>query len=307
MQQFDTRSTARPRIAIVGAGRLGTTLGLAFSQAGYPVIACASRTRAHAEEFAGRVPGCRVAATAAAAGAAADWVFLTVPDDLIAPVAAQIPWNRRQLAVHCSGARPAAIIENAARAGARVAGFHPLQTFADTDGGLANLPGSTVGVEADDETWPQLATLATAIGTTPLRIGAEQRARYHLGSVVVSNFTVGLMALAADLWEPLGVERVAAVRALLPLLQGTMRNIDALGVPAALTGPVVRGDAGTVARHLDALRDQPDARAAYLALSRLLVDLAEDGGRLPSDQAAKLREILGQEAECAPADAEGRA
>jgi predicted short-subunit dehydrogenase-like oxidoreductase (DUF2520 family) len=219
-------------------------------------------------------------------------VFLTVPDDAIATVDAEIAWTPHHVAVHCSGAQTAATMVTAIDAGARVAGFHPLQTFADSEIGLTNLPGSAVGIEADEGTWPSLAQLATAVGATPLRIRGEQRATYHLGSVVVSNFTVGLMGMASMLWQGIGIDEQTAVRALLPLLQGTARNLEALGVEKALTGPVVRGDAGTVARHLDALDGRTEQRAVYIAMSHVLVDLAEQGGRLTAEQGGALRQLL---------------
>jgi predicted short-subunit dehydrogenase-like oxidoreductase (DUF2520 family) len=246
----------------------------------------------HADALASRIPGCVARRTAADAARDADWVFLTVADDAIPAVAASIPWGNAQLAVHCSGALPAAAMRAATTAGARTAGFHPLQTFADADLGLARLPGSSVGIEADDATWSHLAQLARALETTPLRIHADQRALYHLGSVIVSNFTVGLVGLAERLWTQIGIVPATALAALLPLLDGTVRNVEALGVRSALTGPIVRGDRGTAERHLAALRDHPRETAAYVALSHVLVDLAVEGGRLSPDRAAAVRAAL---------------
>jgi len=183
-------------------------------------------------------------------------------------------------------------MQAAATAGARTAGFHPLQTFADAGLGLARLPGSSVGIEADDATWSYLAQLARALETNPLRIHADQRALYHLGSVIVSNFTVGLVGIAERLWAQIGIEPATALAALLPLLDGTARNVEALGVRSALTGPIVRGDRGTAERHLAALRDDPRETVAYVALSHVLVDLAVEGGRLSPDRAATVRAAL---------------
>lgn len=222
----------------------------------------------------------------------ADVVFLTVPDDAIEAVDTQVEWSDRHLAVHCSGALPAAALASAVAAGARVAGFHPLQTFADRETAPDNLPGSTIGIEADDATWFFLAAVARDLEATPLRITREQRALYHAGSVLVSNGTVGLVALAAHFWEMIGFERDAAVQALLPLVEGTLRNLQNLGVPAALTGPVLRGDLGTVYKHVAALAEAPRERAVYRAVSDWLIELAMERGTITADQAIALRAAI---------------
>ena len=236
-------------------------------------MACASRTAESAQRLADRIPGC-TPLPASHLARRVEIIFVTVPDDAIADVDAEVPWTDRHLAVHCSGARPASIFAKAAQCGASVAGFHPLQTFADPDTGLRNLPGSTVGIEADNDAWLFLSEMADSLGMNALRISVEDRALYHAASALVSNGTVGLMAAAANLWEALGVPRPEAMRALLPLLEGTVRNLEALGIPAALTGPVVRGDLGTIQRHVEALTARPGELAIYRALSDSLIDLS---------------------------------
>jgi predicted short-subunit dehydrogenase-like oxidoreductase (DUF2520 family) len=227
-------------------------------------------------------------------GELADVVFLTVPDDAIAVVESDILWAPRHLAIHCSGAQPASILHSAEQAGARIAGFHPLQTFADVEGGLANLAGSAIGIEADERSWPWLEALAASIQTRALRIPPGQRALYHAAAVLVSNGTVGLVSAAADLWHSLGVEREAAVQALLPLLRGTLRNLESLGIPDALTGPVVRGDTGTIERQIEALAAAPHALAIYASLAVQLIELAIERGTITAEQAAALRALVNE-------------
>ena len=145
---------------------------------------------------------------------------------------------------------------------------------------------------ADEGTWPLLAHLAEDLGAGPIRITAEHRALYHAASALVSNGTVGLMAVAAEMWAALGIERDEAVRALTPLLQGTVRNIESLGIPAALTGPVVRGDLGTIQRHIEAIANLPRVDALYRVVSSALIGLALQRGTINADQAQALRTIL---------------
>lgn len=281
-------------IAIVGAGRLGTVLAVAFQRAGHRIVSASTRTKESADGLAALLPECVFSTSAAAAAALGEIVFLTVPDDTLKTVDALIDWRPGQMAVHCAGARPAGILIHAMESGSRTAGFHPLQSFADLDAGLLNLPGSSIGIEADDDSWSLLSGLAQDIGATPLRIGPDDRALYHAASALISNGTVGLMAVAAELWSKIGIPRDQAVAALLPLLQGTVRNLDTVGLPDALTGPIVRGDIGTVAGHLAALAALAREQAVYRSISTWLIDLAIERGTITTIQAEALRSILEQ-------------
>lgn len=267
-------------------------LAVACARAGRPVTAVSSRTLESAVRLADRLPNCIPVERPTDLASHADVIFLTVPDDQISAADTALPWTAAHLAVHCSGARPASVLTNARAAGAHAAGFHPLQTFAELDQGLANLPGSAVGIEADGRAWTWLSNLGRELGLIPLAIPADARALYHAASVLASNYTVGLIALAANLWQGFGISRSDALRALLPLLAGTVRNLDALGVPAALTGPVVRGDVGTVKQHAVALQSIPVAAAVYESLGGVLIELALERGTISADQAEALRAAL---------------
>lgn len=282
----------RPKVAVIGAGRLGTVLAISLHRADYQVVACASRSASSANRLAARIPGCTAMASPNAAATTAGLVFLTVPDDSIVAVDAEIKWQSEQIAIHCSGARPAGSLANALAAGAVTASFHPIQSFAEMELGLANLPGSAIGIETADSAWPLLSQLARDLGATPLRLTPENRGRYHAGAVLVSNGTVGLVAIAAELWRALGIERGDAVRALLPLLAGTVRNLEGLGLPGALTGAISRGNPATILTHLRALADAPRELAVYRDLSDWLIDLAQESGTINVDQAAALRFLL---------------
>jgi predicted short-subunit dehydrogenase-like oxidoreductase (DUF2520 family) len=279
-----------PTVGFVGAGRLGSVLAVALYRAGYDVVACASRSKSSAVALSARVPGCQVLDRAAEVAARANLVFLTVPDDAIAPVAASIPWQPGHLAVHCSGALPAAVISTPP--GVMAGSFHLLQSLADLELGLANLPGSWIGIECQDDAWQTLSHIAERLGAHPLRVNEANRALYHAGAVVVSNLTVGMVALAAELWAALGLSREDAVSALQPLLAGTARNVATLGIPDALTGPVVRGDLGTVERHLEALRAFPQTETVYRALSDVLVGLSLERATITESQAEAIRRAL---------------
>ena len=239
------------------------------------------------------IRGARAAETPQQVADAADLVFLTVPDDAIAAVAASIDWRRGSGAVHCSGAASIDLLEPARAAGARAGVFHPLQTFATAEQAERNLPGSAFGVEASsDDLLGTLRAMAEALGGTPLVIFGE-KAIYHASAAIASNYLVTLLDVASGLWESLGSTREAGLEALLPLVRGTVENLEAVGLPAALTGPIARGDLGTIERHLAALgRVAPDSVPVYKELARRAIPIARAKGGLTEEAAERLLEIL---------------
>jgi predicted short-subunit dehydrogenase-like oxidoreductase (DUF2520 family) len=240
-----------------------------------------------------------VASDRAGVLADASIVFLTVTDDAIGPlcddIAANEGWREGQGVVHCSGALPSSVLSAASAQGALVASFHPLQAFANLQAALDNMPGSTFALEGDAPLVAQLARLAEALGGTPLPLRAEDKTLYHAAAVISSNYLVTLAALASDLFVRQGIspDATSAVRHLVPLLRGTLDNLKAIGLPNALTGPIARGDAGTIERHLQALEKcAPDTADIYRHLARLTLPLAEEKGTLDEAELGKLREAL---------------
>jgi len=231
--------------------------------------------------------------------AASAMVFLTVPDDAIQPLCEQIArqggWKPGQFVVHCSGALPSDVLMAAKEQGALVASFHPLQTFASLDAAMSNLPGSTFGIEGDPPVVEALDRLVVLLGGASLHLTREQKTLYHAAATIASNYTVALAALASDLLVSAGVadDEDTALRYLLPLLRGTVENLTKLGLPGALTGPLARGDAGTVARHIEALEaNDPALVDLYKVLAKTALPLATRKGGLDEETLAKLREIL---------------
>lgn len=291
----------RPRIGIIGGGVVGSALGRALRAAGYAVTAVASRQATTAAAAASFIAGDDGDAPAvrdpAGVAAAADLVICAVPDRAIAGVAAQLgapPLRPELLVVHCAGALDAAELQPVADAGARIGGLHPMQAFADAASAVELLRGSTFGIEGGDAELAELTALVIALGGVPLRIRPGGKARYHAAAAICSNYTAVLANAATQLLASIGNEPEAALAALLPLLRGTVDNLGAVGVPDALTGPIARGDAGTVAMHLaDLANAGEDLRTAYTALGRLAVDMALAKGSIDDAAAAKLRDALG--------------
>jgi len=288
-----TKSHTLPELVFIGAGRLATGLALAFAGGGLKVAAVASRSPASARRLASRIPGCAVL-DAQQAVDAGELVFITTPDDAIAAVAATLGWRAGQSVVHCSGATEVAALAPAAAAGALTGGFHPMQAFADPDAALASLPGCTISIEAGDAGLAAaLDAMAARIGCRSIRLPPGCRARYHASGGYASQFVNALLREATDIWKSFGIAEEDAVRALLPLLKGTLASIEQAGVAGGMPGPVSRGDAGTIRRHVEDLRALGgETLDLYCQLAGRTVALAVEKGSLSAEQAETLRQIL---------------
>ncbi len=278
-------------IAFIGAGRLGATLATALSRRGVPVSAIASRNPESARRVAAGLPGC--SAVEAAQAAQAQLVFVTVPDDEIGPLAARLSWRAGQRVVHCSGATEVAVLEPAARSGAMIGGFHPLQIFSDPARAIELLAGSTVAIEGPPALEAELRGLADLLQMRSLVLPAGVRALYHGGASFAASFLLSMLQEAAAIWGSFGIDEGAALQAMLPLARGTLDAAAAKGLAGALAGPVSRGDVGVVARHLSALeRLAPQHAAFYRELTRRQLLLARASGRLQAERLAALEALL---------------
>ena len=286
----------RHKIGFIGAGTVGTALAVRLSGKGYPVVAVSSRTKASAHRLAAAVPGCQAYDGAQAVADNAQLVFITTPDDVIAQVVAEFQWHPGQGVVHCSGAAATDILEPARERGADVGGFHPLQTFASVTYAVENLPGSTFAIEADEPLLSTLQEMAIALEGSWVRLGAGDKVLYHAAAVVACNYFVTLVKLATDLWQSFGVPPQQATRALIPLLRGTLNNLDNVGLPHCLTGPIARGDLGTIKKHIFALeRAAPGLLTTYRELGLQTIPIALAKGKIDQERAKELETLLKEE------------
>lgn len=285
-----TMARAKTTLGFIGAGRVGTGLALNFSRAGCRVLAVASRNAASARKLAKRVRA-RVATPQEVADRA-DLVFLTVPDDAIEPVVSGIRWRAGTACVHTSGASELDVLTKAAVDGAEVGGFHPLRMFGEP-GKSFELHGCAVAIAGRDALVRKLERLARAIGARPLRIPEGGRALYHAAANFSGAFAIALVSETIALWGKLGVTEKDALAALLPLLRGTVDNVEKLGPAGALGSVVARGDVGTIRRHLDVLaREAPGSLGLYRLLSLRTVPVALAKGTLKHERAEEILALL---------------
>ncbi|WP_018352347.1 Rossmann-like and DUF2520 domain-containing protein [Longispora albida] len=282
----------RLRVGIIGAGRVGAVLGAALTRAGHRVTAASAVSAASRGRVERLLPGTAILPPPEVI-AQADLVLLTVPDDTLPGLAGSLEFPAGQLVVHTAGAYGINVLEPALRRHALPMALHPAMTFTNRAEDLDRLDGISWGITAPDELKLIAEALVVELGGEPEFIAEAARPLYHAALVHGANHLVTLVNEAVDLLRSSGV--VNAERMIAPLLSAALDNTLRLG-DAALSGPVVRGDAGTVAAHLGVLSEtMPESVAAYLALARRTADRAISGGRLKAVDAEDLLGVLAVE------------
>ena len=271
------------KFAVVGAGRVGVTLGVLLKRAGHTITGCSARS-ASSLELAARWLGCPGTTAPAHAVAGADAVIISVPDDALEAVAGKL---KSAIAagthvIHTAGSFGLAPLSILAAKGAITLAAHPLQSIPDVESGLARVPGSWFGVTCSDDRKTWAGSFVEALGGNPLWISEDDRTLYHAAAVMASNYLVVLAALVQETGFEVGPY--------LPLMRGTLANVESLGPAVALTGPVARGDAGTVSRHLAVL--PPTVRPAYRTLALEALRTALAAGRIEESAAAAIENLL---------------
>ena len=282
--------------SIVGAGRLGTSLAAALVRRGWRIALIVDKDLRAAREARRIVGGGRASAALSRASKPGDVVIVAVPDDALGPAAAALArsgagWTGRTV-FHTSGLLPARVLDPLRKKGARTASLHPVQTFPRKDTPAAAFKGVTWGVEGDAGAVRMAEAIVRDLGGDMLLVSERTKPLYHAACALASNALVALEGTAAGLLRQAGIGEETALRVLFPLVQGTLQNVKNLGLEKALTGPIKRGDAATVRKHLAALSSAPEAREVYKVLGRRILDLAEKGG-LPEKKVRTLRRRLG--------------
>jgi predicted short-subunit dehydrogenase-like oxidoreductase (DUF2520 family) len=284
---------ARLAVGVVGVGRVGSVLGAALAVAGHRTVAASGVSEASRARAEAMLPGVPLVAPTEVADDA-DLVLLTVPDDALPPLVEALVAQGRlrpgQLVAHASGRYGVGVLRPAVEVGALPLALHPVMTFTGTSVDLARLAGCPFGVTAPEPLRPVAEALVVEMGGEPSWVPEERRALYHAALANASNHLVTLLSQSMALLRRAGVEEPG--RLLGPLAGASLDNALRSG-DAALTGPVARGDAGTVAAHLRELEGvSSEALAAYVAMARLTADRALDAGVLTPADAEHLLGVL---------------
>lgn len=286
---------ARLSVGVVGAGRVGAVLAAALGRAGHRVVAAAAVSAASRSRVEALLPGTPVLPPPDVLGAS-ELALLTVPDDvlpgLVDGLVAADAIRPGQLLVHTSGRYGVAVLDAATRRGALPLALHPAMTFTGRAEDLGRLAGACFGVTAPEPLRPIADALVLEMGGEPQWVDEDRRVLYHAALAGGANHLSTLVNESVDLLRRCGVTNPE--RMLAPLLGAALDNALRVG-DAALTGPVARGDAGTVAAHLRELRTvSPETVGAYVAMARLTADRALSAGLLRPEAAEALLDVLAE-------------
>ncbi len=284
-------------VSIIGAGVVGSAVGHLLRQRGYRVKGVVARDLEEARRAAEFIGEGEPGTDTVEAAKGADWVLITTPDRSIKSacdkIAAGGGFDRGALVVHFSGALGSDALKSASDAGARAVSVHPMQSLASAEQAVANLQGSYFSIEGEPDAMAEGAELVEALGGLRVVIPSEQKALYHAGAAIASNYLVAVVDFAVRVYEELGISRDEATKAVMPLIRGTVNNIERVGVPDALTGPIARGDVATVEGHLEVLKKKvPGLVRLYCELGKHTVEVGKAKGTLSDEDADNLLEIL---------------
>jgi len=272
---------------------VGTALAVLLNGKGYDFIGASRLSRKHDSSTDSLVSNFHLLSSNQEVADAADVVFITTPDGVIPDVVKEVSWRAGQSVVHCSGADSVDILEPARKVGAMVGGFHPLQTFAGVKEAIENIPGSTFAIEAEEPLKSTLKKIAAAMDGQYIELTAGDKVAYHAAAVFACNYLVTLVKLATDLWQTFSITPDRATNALLPLIRGTLHNIETIGIPDCLTGPIARGDTGTIEKHIKILEEKaPGLLSAYKELGRQTLPVALAKGKIDEKLAGELEAVL---------------
>lgn len=287
---------SKDSIAIIGLGRVGTAVGHLLRNAGYEIVAVVDRSPEVLERGVGYTGGVATHDPLQAALAGTS-IFITTPDDIIELVCSEIAkgggFGPGKRAVHMSGAGGLDLLESARISGAQVATIHPLQSFVDIEGVIANIPGSTFSVTAEGEIKEWAVRIVKDLGGIPFFVADADKPLYHAAACMASNYLVTLINLVEEMYRYLGMEGDEAIRSFWPLVKGTLRNIEGRGIAKSLTGPIARGDIGTIRGHLEILEERmPHILRLYRELGLFTVDIALTNNSLSEERAGEIQSLL---------------
>jgi predicted short-subunit dehydrogenase-like oxidoreductase (DUF2520 family) len=303
---------SKPEFCIVGAGVVGTAVATLLTAKGYPLVGVSSRSLSTAQKLAQLVGdtskakqkkspiSIKISQQPWEVTEGAKLVFITTPDKAINQVCGDIQAHHGfapgTIVIHMSGALTSDSLQPAKVAGTQVLSLHPLQSFARVEEAITNLPGSVFTLEGDWQAEAVGFAVINDLGGQGFVISKANKALYHGAAVIAANYLVSLAHLSTGILEGLGIPREKGVAALIPLMQGVLKNIQALGPAKALTGPIARGDSETIERHIQCLAELPKEHLQlYRVLGAYTVKVALEKGSIDQQTAGNLLAVLKKE------------
>jgi len=241
--------------------------------------------------------GCTAYTSPQEVSRSADILFITTSDTAIEDVVDSLTdsgaFRAGQVIVHMSGAQSSEILDRAKDYGAHVLSVHPLQSFASVERAISILPGSIFSIEGDREAYDTAVCIVETLGGEYFFIDRKAKPLYHAGACVVSNYLVTIIDFGVKLLESTGIPRQIATKALLPLINGTVNNVQNIGIPKALTGPIARGDFSTIFKHLDCLEEMaPELMKLYSWLGFYTAQIAVEKGSIDHKSMEEFQKVF---------------
>jgi len=283
-------------VSIIGAGRLGTSLGYALSKKRYRIKALSCRTLSSAKESR-QIIGEGIASTDnVQAAKVGELVFLCLPDEEIVKVtralaSSEVNWSKK-FVIHCSGLIPSEVLEPLKAKGALTASLHPIQSFAQKKTSPTKFENIYFGLEGCSEALALSRKIVQELGGRPLILQAKDKALYHAACSTASNFLVVLLDTAVSLLKQVGLQEEEALHILLPLVKGTLHNVKKFNIRASLTGPVIRGDQKSIQKHLEVLRNFPPYYETYTRLASQALEIAKREKKISPQKIKTLKNLL---------------
>lgn len=284
-------------ISIIGAGKVGVAVGNLLARKGHRIVTATAKTRASLDMAAPFLPHTYMLQDNAEAVSAADVILITTKDEQIRTVCddlvARDAIKPAHTLIHMSGGASLEVLSSAKTTGAKVASLHPIQSFASIELAIERLPGSYFGITANGPAKEIALQITHDLDGKPIEVADENKVLYHTAACIASNYLVTLLNLAEKVYAAAGLDKNAALEAMMRLVGGTMSNIRNVGTTAALTGPIARGDAKIIKQHLESLgKLGEDIVDIYKMLGIRTIDIAIEKGTLTKGDADRLTAIL---------------
>lgn len=284
------------KIGIIGAGKVGTSIGYMMKEKGLDVASVSDKFKSQLDNAKSYLGGSLLYTHDNMDTVnSSDVIAITTQDRAITEVAVEIYEKSERLDgklfFHTSGAHPASILSMLELKGAFLGSFHPLQTFPDIKSAIRVIPETYIFIDGSEEAIPVLTEIGKKIGFDVVRIEGKNKVLYHLSAVYVCNLLCALLYAGQDIMNRAGVE----LKPFFPIIKATLENIEAKGPLLSLTGPVIRGDAETVMSHLEAIDNLELHKSVYKALSSVALEMVKQRDVLDSETIDRLKMILGAE------------
>ena len=260
--------TNSEKIGFIGAGKICRTLAPNLNSAGFNIHGVYSSNKSSSQNICKLISNeCKSYQTPQELVDNCDLIFITTPDDSIQTVTESIKWRGNMGVVHCSGAGTSFWLDKAKSDGASIASYHPLQTFSNDNSNIT-LKNIYFAIEGDLSLIEYLKNVTDKLGAFPISIATEHKLLYHVSAFMACGLLATVIGKAVDIWKSIGYGEKQALDILTPLIEQTIHNVSQNGVLDSLTGPISRGDIGTIKGHIDSLKKhKPSLLSTYCELS----------------------------------------